>query len=141
MKYLSIDYGKKRIGLAIGQIIPKGAGVIDGAQGLDQIISDIEKICTENEVEGIVIGLPLKKSGDLGEMVPDIQNLADKLNQKLKLPVHFEEEEFTSVEAENFLKEHHVNYTRKSGEVDELAAILILEQYLNKINRSNRENE
>ncbi len=136
MKYLGIDYGKKRIGLALGQMIPKGAGVIDGGQDLDVIVSQIEKICRENEVEGIVIGWPLKKSGDLGEVAPEIDKFVNELKAKINLPVFFEEEELTSVEAENILNENGQKYDRKSGQIDELAAILILEQYLNKKNRS-----
>jgi putative Holliday junction resolvase len=136
MMYLGIDYGKKRIGLALGQMIPKGAGVIDGAQDLGAIISQIEKICRENEVEGIVIGLPIKKSGDLGEIAPEIEKFVSETKSRLNLPVFFEEEELTSVEAESILTENGQQYDRKSGKIDELAAILILEQHLNKKNRS-----
>jgi len=137
--YLGIDYGKKRIGLALGQVIPKAAGVIDGSKEFGRIISDIEKICLQNEVEGIVIGLPKKASGDLGEMAGGVYDLAKGLETKLNLPVYFEEEEFTSVEAERLFKEHGIEHDRKSGKVDELAAILILEQHLNK--SSNRKDE
>lgn len=141
MKYLSIDYGKKRIGLAVGQVIPKGAGVIDGAAGVDKIVSEIEKVCLENEVEGIVIGLPRKASGDLGELAPEIDLFVQSLKKKLSLPVYFEEEDLTSVEAEDFFKEHKVEFDRKSGKVDELAAILILERYLSKDKSTNLGNE
>lgn len=141
MMYLGIDYGRKRIGLALGQIIPKGAGVIDAAQGIEEVISAVEKICLENEVEGIVVGLPRKASGDLGEVFPDIQQFVDKLKEKLNLPVYFEEEDLTSVEAEDFFHEHGVEYDRKSGKVDELAAVLILERYLSKIKSTNEGNE
>ncbi len=134
--YLGIDFGKKRIGLALGQLIPKGAGVIDGTKDMDEIVLAIKEICTENEVSDIVIGLPKKPSGDLGELADDIKTFAGKLEKNIGLPVHFEEEEFTSVEAEEMIRESGKRYDRKSGKTDEIAAILILEQYINHLDSS-----
>jgi putative Holliday junction resolvase len=132
--YLGIDFGKKRIGLALGQMIPRGIGMIDGNKPIDQIVFDIKKICSENEVTGIVIGSPKKRSGDPGELTDDIERFVLELNKSINLPVHFEEEEFTSVEAEEILKESGKSYTRKSGKTDEMAAVLILEQFINHLN-------
>lgn len=139
MMYLGIDFGKKRIGLALGQLIPKGAGVIDGTKSLKEVIEAIKQICLENEVSGVVIGLPKKPSGSPGELAEDIKIFAGKLKEATGLPIHFEEEGFTSVEAEEILKESGKNYSRKSGKTDEMAAILILEQYINHLNDSNKE--
>lgn len=134
--YLGIDFGKKRIGLALGQLIPKGAGVIDGTKDMDETVLAIKEICAENEVSDIVIGLPKKQSGDLGELADDIKTFAEKLEKSVGLPVHFEEEELTSVEAEELIKESGKKYDRKSGKTDEIAAILILEQYINHLDSS-----
>ena len=60
--YLAIDYGQKRIGLALGQIIPKGAGTIDASNTAEAILA-IAKLCKETEVEKIIIGLPLRSQG------------------------------------------------------------------------------
>ncbi|MCL5410404.1 MAG: Holliday junction resolvase RuvX [Patescibacteria group bacterium] len=139
MMYLGIDFGSKRIGLALGQMIPKGAGVIDGTKGINEISSDIKKICVDNDVEEIVIGLPKKPSGSPGELAEEIKEFSDILEKNTNLPVHFEEEQFTSVEAEEILKESGKSYSRKSGKTDEIAAILILEQYINHLSVSNKE--
>lgn len=128
---LGVDYGKKRIGLALGKVIPKGAGFIDGSKKEDDIISEINTICKENEVEKIIVGLPFKKSGDPGELVPEIKDFAQKLSQATGLETTFEEEELTSAEAEHLLKEAGAKINKKDGKVDELAAVLILEQYIN----------
>ncbi len=128
---LGIDYGKKRIGLALGSIYVKGAGVLDGQKKLDEIIASIKKICEDNEVREIIIGIPKLKSGDEGFLASDARNFGDSLKEKLNLEVSYEEETLTSIEAERILREQGKKYNRKSGKVDELAAVLLLEQYLN----------
>jgi putative Holliday junction resolvase len=132
--YLGIDFGKKRIGLALGAVLPKTAGVLDGTKNKKEIISEIKKICQDNEVEKIVIGLPVMRSGSEGELAKEIRSFAENLETNLNIEVDFEEEELTSVEAESFLKKYGKGYNKKDGKTDELAAVLILEQYLSHLN-------
>jgi len=133
--FLAIDYGKKRIGLALGEVIPKGAGVIDGTASRQSIFEQIGKLCCENEVDQIVVGLPFLGSGDEGAIAKDARKFGEALNRNISIPVFFEEEQYTSAEAERILNENHIQYDKKKGQVDEMAAVLILEQYLN--NKSN----
>lgn len=136
--FLGIDFGKKRIGLAIGQLIPKGAGVLDGTKSIDSLIDEVKKICLENEIETIVIGWPTLPSGDIGALSGEIKNFGDKLSKATGLPIVYEEEELTSVAAEEILRNAGLKYERKSGEKDEMAAILILEQYINHLDKKNK---
>jgi putative Holliday junction resolvase len=136
MIYLGIDYGRKRIGLALGQLIPKGAGVIDGTKSIDEIAAEVKDICLKNEVDTVVIGWPKKLSGEPGEITGDIKIFSENLKKKIDIPIYFEEEELTSVEAEGMLKESGQKYSRESGKTDEVAAILILEQYINHLDGS-----
>ena len=128
--YLGIDFGKKRIGLALGQLLPKEAGVINGAQEQDRVIDQIIEICNENEVDKIIVGMPIRSQGEKGTIAPDIEKFANDLSEKSGLPIDFQPEQFTSYEAKEELKNNGKDYSRKSGEVDELAAVLILEQYI-----------
>ena len=130
---LAIDYGKKRIGLALGEVIPKGAGIIDGTKSRQVIFEQIAKICDENEVKGIVIGLPFLGSGDEGSLVEEAREFGQSLSKELSIPVDYEEEQYTSSEAERILTENHVKYDRHDGKIDEMAAVLILEQYINNL--------
>jgi len=132
--YLGIDFGKKRIGLSLGELLPRGAGVIDGAQNQDKIIDQITKICHDNEVSQVVLGMPIRSQGEKGTIASDIEAFAAKLSRRSGLPIDFQPEQFTSYEAKEELKSSGKNYTRKGGEVDELAAILILEQYIDQKN-------
>ena len=129
--FLAIDYGKKRIGLALGEVIPKGAGMIDGTKPRQSIFEQIAKICTDNEVTKIVIGLPFLGSGDEGSLVKEARDFGQSLSDVLSISVDYEEEQYTSSEAERILSENNVKYDKKEGKVDEMAAVLILEQYLN----------
>lgn len=129
--FLGIDYGKKRIGLALGEILPKGAGVLKADS--PDVFFEIKKICQENEVEKIVIGLPTFPSGDEGGLAGEVKAFADKLSKELNIETILEPEGFTSTEAEQILRNNNEKYDCKSGKIDEMAAVLILEQYINNL--------
>jgi putative holliday junction resolvase len=128
MKYLAVDYGKKRIGLAAGERYPGGLGYIVNSAGA---IENIIKVCQEQEVVGIVVGMPSNRNHN--SMERPIREFAGKLNMSSGLPIYFEDESFSSSEAESEIKFYSTKKP-KEGEVDELAAILILEQFLKRSN-------
>jgi putative holliday junction resolvase len=128
-KYLAIDYGTRRIGLAAGSIFPKGLGMIENSD-INSVISKISKLVMDNEIEAIIIGSPVRSLQEPGTLDKEIKDFADKLTDATKLEVFFEEEQFTSAEATRLMESEGRKIERKSGDIDELAAILILEQYL-----------
>ncbi len=131
--YLAIDYGKKRIGLAIGSQFPRGIGTISNNGSFADICKKIKSICEDYQVEKIIIGLPKSPSGGSNELADEIQNLAEKIETVTGLKVIFEEESYTSVEAQRELVKRGVDVRRNKEKIDELSAILILEQYLDSI--------
>lgn len=131
--YLGIDYGKKRIGLALGQMLPNGVGVLDGTKKMEETIASISLICRENDVDKIVIGMPILPSGDKTELSFEVEKFGLQLTKATKIPVVFEEEQFTSTEAEDILRRSGHVINKKTGSIDEMAAVLILEQYINRI--------
>lgn len=134
MTFLAIDYGKKRIGLAKGQIYPQGLGIIDGSKSDFEILAEIDQIAKENDVLGIVIGLPIRSQGEEGTIAPEIRQFAARLSKKTGLKIYFEPEQFTSSEAERIYRDKEIKYTRQEGSIDELSAVLLLEQFLNRGN-------
>ncbi len=130
---LGIDYGKKRIGMAVGSRFPKGIGTIENPDSFDILGEKIKGICNEYEIEKIIIGYPLPSSGKAGELGQEIDELKNFLERETDLEVILEHEAYTSVEAEAELKERGVDIRRDKGSVDELAATIILEQYINKL--------
>jgi len=132
-KYLSVDYGTKRVGLASGTIFPAGLGVIDASKGEDFVLEEIKKILDTDDFDGIVIGLPVRSQGEAGTLDSQIRAFGGKLLTSSGLDIFLEEEEFSSSEARDLLISNKKKFQRKTGETDELAAIIILERFFDRI--------
>lgn len=128
--YLAIDYGEKRIGLATGEIIPKPYCVIENKGEPEDIASQISKISIEEKIEKVIIGLPQYDNGSESALANQIKGLGRLIADKTGVPVVYEIENFTSSEAERILKLRGVDFRRDKGKVDELAATLLLEQFI-----------
>lgn len=128
---LALDIGHKRIGLAVGALVPFGRGTL---QILDQgqAVAAIKQLIEDEGVERIVIGLPEVKSGDTTESARLAQEFSQMLRQAVNLPISFVNEAYTSVEAERQLRAEGVDTQQEKARIDERSAILILEQYLNE---------
>lgn len=133
--FLGIDYGKKRIGLALGEKYPKPFLVLEN-NSLDETVIQISKICLENQVKKIVIGMPENRGQDSEDLISMIKKFAADLSSKTDLEIDYEPEAYTSAEAENVLKNHNKYDRNNKGAVDAMAATLLLEQYINKLNEN-----
>ena len=132
---LGIDYGKKRIGMAVGSRFPRGIGTIENPDSFVVLSQKINKICYEHEIEKIIIGYPLPSSGETSELGREIIELKKYLEEEIKIKVFLEQEGYTSIEAENELRHRRVDIRHNKGSIDELAAVLILEQHINRIEK------
>lgn len=128
--FLGIDYGRRYIGLAVGQTITCSArclDVISAQLGLPNW-SDIEKLLHEWNIEAIVVGLPLNMDGSTQEITLQTMAFVEWLQQHTKLPIYTVDERLTTVEAKQQLssgKKHKL----ASQRVDSYAAKLILEAW------------
>jgi len=130
MKYLGIDYGIKRIGVAISSTdglfaFPKM--IIKNTKNQTEIFSTLRKIIKNEDVKEIVIGESLDYNGKQNKIMKEIKIFAQKVQENFSLPVRFEKEFLTSVEARRY-KENGV-------EADDSASALILQRYLDRINK------
>lgn len=131
MKILSLDLGQKRIGVAVsdGEIVAS----LDTIETRDRTdaLAQILKICRDEQVELIVLGLPRSQSSEAEDMV---RSFALELNKIITLPVELIDETLTSKEAERILQNIRVDpkSEKYKKEVDRISAKLILEQYLKK---------
>ncbi len=134
MRLLGIDFGTKRIGLAVCDELgftTRGLTVIHRRGGR----ADVEAVCRvarEQDVEALVMGLPLNMDGSEGRMARLVREFSAKLESELDLPLHLWDERLTSWEAEGILRQSTKARKRKraDGAVDKLAAELILQSYL-----------
>ena len=132
MKYLALDLGNRRIGLATGgeegvPVVPAGHLVRNALR------HDLERILAaaqERGAEAIVVGMPYSLSGEAGQQARLAEGFVRELRKRTHLRVHTVDERFSSVEAEGLLRDSGVQPSRRKGDVDAMAAALILERFL-----------
>jgi putative Holliday junction resolvase len=138
VRILALDVGQKRIGVAVSD--PLGIT----AQGLEVLIrkdpeSDLARlleVAREWRVQEIVVGLPRHMDGREGKQAPAIMELAQALGDALAAPVTPWDERLTTVEAERVLIQADLSRRRRRQVVDQVAAVLILQSYLEYRNLS-----
>ena len=132
---LGFDYGRKRIGIAVGQEITrtaKGLVTLQATQaGPDW--QAIDKLVKEWQPQLIVVGMPHNMDDRPHELHDEVKDFGDQLTQRYNLPVEWIDEKLSSVEAEQQLSANRQKKQRKQDktEIDKLAAQLILQSYLN----------
>ena len=131
-RILALDFGSKTIGLAVTDEL----GLT--AQGLPTLrrtnkrsdLDHLRRTIREYEVGELVMGLPLRLSGSAGIQSERVRAFAEELRKKFKLPVHLFDERLTSVEANRVLRQSEMSIRRRAEVVDQLAAVLILQAFL-----------
>jgi putative Holliday junction resolvase len=129
MRLLGIDYGKRKIGLAFGDTETKIAVPLEVVwkQG-DEAIRDIVSILKKEDMEGIVIGIPSAVGNHPNEkQIAIVRSFVDKLKKFTDLPIEEEDESFTTAESRRLMNEEGAE-----AEEDALAAMIILQSYLNR---------
>jgi len=125
--YLGIDWGTKKIGLAVGKEIPYELATLPNRE---DVFKHIVKLCEQEKIERIVIGMPVFESGDQGSLGPEISSFGQRLKKETKLPIYFEPENLTTQTALELLQEEGTSPAEIENKVDQTAARLILEQYI-----------
>lgn len=136
MRIMGLDVGEKRIGIAFSDPLgwtAQGHSVLV-RKGKHADLDYLQGLCREYEVDKIVLGLPLNMDGSSGPKVMEIQEFAAQVEKALKLPVEFWDERLTTREAERVLLEADMSRARRKKVVDKLAAVNILQAYLNRYN-------
>ena len=132
-RYMGIDYGKARIGVAFSDLsgtIASAHSVIKGEGEKD--VENLSKLAKSMEVKYIVIGLPLNADGTESEMSKFVQDFGKKLSEKSGLQVFYQDERYTSFEAEEYLKEAGIKWEKRKELLDKVSAQIILQNYLDE---------
>lgn len=128
---LGIDYGEKRIGLSFGDDLGLASPLPAAVERTkEERLQHIGRIIRERRVTILIMGYPLNMNGTVGPKAKEVEVFAKVLEERFQLPVHLADERLTSFEAEANLKSRKRKVTRASGEVDSIAATLILQDYL-----------
>jgi putative holliday junction resolvase len=132
MRLLGLDFGTKRIGLAV---VDSEAGLARplatlARRGGVRDVEAVSRLCVEQEAEEIVVGLPYNMDGTEGRMARLAREFAAAIGARTRRPVHLWDERLSSFEAEAQLREAGARPARTKQKVDQVAAALILESYL-----------
>ena len=132
MKILAVDYGDKRLGLAIGSTEIGLATPLDAIKsgGWDRDIVRLCRIIKEQGVEVVVIGLPLNMDGTEGRRSEITRKFGDLLKIASALDVHYHDERLTSKEAHSLLAQSGLSRQKRELMVDSVSAQLILESWV-----------
>ena len=132
-KALGIDFGTKRVGLALSDrsnIIASPYRTLYYVSEKD-LIAQLETVVSENDIEILVLGLPMNMKGEDTVQTKKARNFKEILST-LQIPIVFEDERLSSVSAINSLILQNVKTGHNKPEIDKTAAAIILQQYLDK---------
>ena len=135
-RVLGIDYGDSRIGLAMSdplKIIASPFKTIRN-EGNEKCLQVFQSLIKEKDVEAIVVGLPIGLKGQETVQTKKVMEFANLL-YALKLPIHLEDERLSSVSAEKSMIQQNIKTGHNKGLIDQRAAAIILQQFLDKQNR------
>lgn len=143
-RIMGLDYGSVTIGVALSDglgLTAQGIEVIRRKQEnkLRQTLARIEELIAEYKVELIVLGYPKHLNNTVGERAIKSEEFAEKLRQRTGLEVVLWDERLTTVAAHQVLDQGGLNYKEKALVVDKLAAVLILQGYLDRLHFMKKE--
>ena len=134
-RFLGIDHGNKRVGLALSdpmKIIAKPFKTLTYSNSAD-LMNALKDIIESESVERIVLGLPKGMKGKDTAQTEVVMNFADQLKAQLDIPIRLIDERLSSVSAEKALIQQEVKTGYNKGRIDETAAAIFLQQYLEQI--------
>lgn len=136
MRILALDIGERRIGAAISDPLGMTAQGLSTytRRGLEKDLAYFADLCKQWQAETLVLGLPLHMNGDAGDKAEGVRALAIQLEKACGIPVEFVDERLTTVAAHRILSESNTRGNKRKQVVDTVAAVLILETYLGRIN-------
>ena len=135
MRILGLDYGSKTVGVAMTDALgmtvqPYKTIQRDRESKLRQTLSEIAEIVEQYQIKKIVMGLPLNMDDTEGDRAAKTRDFAEKLKLRVAVPIEFTAERLTTMEAEEILDQSGIPRSEQKKVIDQVAAQLILEQYL-----------
>ncbi|MBO5521526.1 MAG: Holliday junction resolvase RuvX [Eubacterium sp.] len=138
MRVLGLDYGAKTVGVAVSDplgLTAQGVEIIRRQREtkLRQTLARIEELAQFYGAEKIVLGLPKHMNDDIGVRAEKTLEFRDMLEKRLGLPVEMEDERLTTVEAIRAMNEMNLRGKERKAVVDEIAAVFILQTWLDRM--------
>jgi putative Holliday junction resolvase len=141
MRIMGVDIGSRTIGVAISDelgVTAQGLKTIK-RRSMEEDLKEISLIIAQFKIDKIVVGLPKNMDGTIGKQAEVIFQWIKATKEKIYLPVVTWDERLSTVEASKILLEADLSRKKRKGVIDKLAAVLILQGYLNQSRKQNDE--
>ena len=138
MRVLAIDHGTKRIGLAISDELGMIALPMEfvPAEPFAAVLARLKEIISEKQVEQLLVGMPRNMDGSYGEAAQKVQAFVGALKDAVVIPIKMWDERLTSAQANRFLIQANVRRDKRKSKVDQTAAAILLQSYLDSFVQS-----
>ena len=146
MRVLAIDLGSKRIGTAVSDALGLSTRPVETIRrsSTERDIARLKTVAEDLGVEAVVVGLPLRMDGSVGDAAAAALRFVERLRAALTVEVFTQDERLTSYEAEQMMIERGLNREARRARSDEFAALLILQDFLaasERVKRATQTNE
>lgn len=131
---LGLDVGDIRIGVALSDELGVAAHPLCTLTRKNRKVDliAIADLVSIHKVERVIIGLPISLDGSIGTQAEKVQKFAQRLENVIDVPIEFQDESFTTAEAEDILQELNKDTQEQRELIDEVSAVIILTDYLNQ---------
>ena len=132
MRVLAIDLGSKNIGIAISDALGLTVRPLETIRRSsdENLIARVKYLAEDLGAEAVVIGLPLRMDGTIGDAANGVMRFTERLRARIDVPVLTQDERLTSYEAEQMMSERGFSRSKRRARSDEFAAMIILRDYL-----------
>lgn len=139
MKFLGIDLGEKRVGLAISD---KTATISSPFKMVnrDNLLTELNDIIKEEQITDIVIGLPKHMNNSLGDKAEEVLEIKELLKQKFPVEVYLQDERRSTIAASEIMLQSKMRKQKRKAKIDEMAAAVILQSFLDRRNKDEKAN-
>ena len=141
MRYLGLDYGTKTLGLSLSDstmLIASSLKVIR-YNSIDELFTMLDNVIKEYKIDGFVLGYPLNMDGTFSDRTRQTLEFKKDLEKRYKIDVNLMDERLTTVQAERMLIKNDTTRRKRKEVIDKLASTIILQSYLDKRRRSEKE--
>ena len=139
MRILGIDFGDRRTGLAIsdeGEMIASGLPTVEASGGPTAVVGAVKRVCDEQGVGHIVVGLPINMDGSRGPRAQTTLEFVERVREAVDVEVETWDERLTSVQADRLMLAADLSRKKRKKRIDRLAAQIMLQSYLDARGRS-----
>lgn len=133
-RYLGIDLGEKRVGLAVSDptlLIAQPLKTLQFTK-IPKLIQELREIIDEYHISKIIVGLPLTMKGTYSQKTRQVMEIVEKMRVEISVPIVTYDERLTTVQAHQTMQQMGKKPSRERDKVDQLAAMMILQNYLDQ---------